>query len=456
MAPPNGDQRMNLESRQGPLAQSMNAAVDPLLELYRTGISGMLGLPSFQDAMSADRELAQQYGAFSPERQQAFYDSPLMPMAGTIAGVGKAAGAAGDVAQGIRAYHGSPHTFDQFDMSRIGTGEGAQAYGHGLYFAEAEDVARQYRDQLSRGRATAPAFNTATDSFVPGSADWHAADMADTMRRFGLDPNTPDGMEWLDSEIAARRMGYDSADGLRAERVKELLDAGVVRDDAQGRMYEVNINANPDDFLDWDKPLSEQSQAVRDALASSHPDILNEVPGIIDGAGEFHHWSQFVRNPQDLADPNKVSGIMSILDETTGGQARAAKFGDWLMSRSGRDAYQIVTDTPSLNLGGHPLQQGGATTPDGSINYFGLGGETINQPIPPRMTEAEFSNILQRAGLPGIKYLDGASRVAGEGSSNYVVFDDKLIEILRRYGLLPPVAAGLGLAATGNNAEAGQ
>jgi GNAT superfamily N-acetyltransferase len=33
--------------------------------------------------------------------------------------------------QGITAYHGSPHDFDRFDMGKIGTGEGAQAYGHG-------------------------------------------------------------------------------------------------------------------------------------------------------------------------------------------------------------------------------------------------------------------------------------------------------------------------------------
>jgi hypothetical protein len=50
----------------------------------------------------------------------------------------------------IKAYHGSPHDFDAFDLSKIGTGEGAQAYGHGLYFAENPDVARGYRDTLSR------------------------------------------------------------------------------------------------------------------------------------------------------------------------------------------------------------------------------------------------------------------------------------------------------------------
>lgn len=34
------------------------------------------------------------------------------------------------ILKAIRAYHGSPHDFDKFDMSKIGTGEGAQAYGH--------------------------------------------------------------------------------------------------------------------------------------------------------------------------------------------------------------------------------------------------------------------------------------------------------------------------------------
>ena len=50
------------------------------------------------------------------------------------------AGALGSAGgKGIKAYHGSPHDFDRFDLSKIGTGEGAQAYGHGLYFAENVD-----------------------------------------------------------------------------------------------------------------------------------------------------------------------------------------------------------------------------------------------------------------------------------------------------------------------------
>src|SRR4029453_2036207 len=53
-----------------------------------------------------------------------------------------------DLAKGIKAYHGSPHDFEQFSLAKIGTGEGAQAYGHGLYFAEKPEVAKQYRDAL--------------------------------------------------------------------------------------------------------------------------------------------------------------------------------------------------------------------------------------------------------------------------------------------------------------------
>ncbi len=52
---------------------------------------------------------------------------------------------------GIDAYHGSPHEFEQFDSSKIGTGEGAQAFGHGLYFAGREGTAIVYRDRLSQG-----------------------------------------------------------------------------------------------------------------------------------------------------------------------------------------------------------------------------------------------------------------------------------------------------------------
>ena len=67
--------------------------------------------------------------------------------------------AAPTLASVIKAYHGSPYDFDQFDLSKIGTGEGAQTYGHGLYFAENPDVAARYREQFGGDRFQSLANN---------------------------------------------------------------------------------------------------------------------------------------------------------------------------------------------------------------------------------------------------------------------------------------------------------
>ena len=58
---------------------------------------------------------------------------------------------AGGLSGMIRASHGSPHAFTKFLMSKLGTGEGAQAYGHGMYFGEGFDspTAIEYQKRLS-------------------------------------------------------------------------------------------------------------------------------------------------------------------------------------------------------------------------------------------------------------------------------------------------------------------
>ena len=48
------------------------------------------------------------------------------------------------------AYHGTPHRFDEFSLDAIGTGEGAQAHGWGLYFAQDRKVSENYRAHLTR------------------------------------------------------------------------------------------------------------------------------------------------------------------------------------------------------------------------------------------------------------------------------------------------------------------
>ena len=50
------------------------------------------------------------------------------------------------------------------------------------------------------------------------------------------------------------------------------------------------------------------------------------------------------------------------------------------------------------------------------------------------------SELMAEAGIPGIKYLDNTSRDGAGTSSNYVIFDDSMIKILEKYGIVGPVA----------------
>ena len=48
----------------------------------------------------------------------------------------------------VTAYHGGPHSFDKFSTQYMGTGEGNQSFGWGLYFTDLEDIARDYANRL--------------------------------------------------------------------------------------------------------------------------------------------------------------------------------------------------------------------------------------------------------------------------------------------------------------------
>ena len=48
----------------------------------------------------------------------------------------------------VMVWHGSPHSFDRFTTEKMGTGEGAQAFGWGLYFTDLESIARNYANTL--------------------------------------------------------------------------------------------------------------------------------------------------------------------------------------------------------------------------------------------------------------------------------------------------------------------
>ena len=161
----------------------------------------------------------------------------------------------------ITAYHGSPHDFDQFDTSKIGTGEGAQAYGHGLYFAESEPVAKGYRDKLS---SVSP--KALEQYFKPG----------ETITGYGGKDKV---LDYDPQSRVVKVQGIDSRGKLEPhvrthQTMPDLNEVNAAFKERgldphiPGHMYEVAIDAHPDHFLDWDKPFDNQSQHVQRALTT--------------------------------------------------------------------------------------------------------------------------------------------------------------------------------------------
>lgn len=287
----------------------------------------------------------------------------------------------------VTAFHGTPHEFEKFSLDKIGTGEGAQAYGHGLYFAQAEDVAKGYRDALSRDQDPRASVNDYIKEMT-SEADLMTSDMTAQDVKFDL-KNNPTLAKYADNEklasdIAAAIRGTNADGSVSSEAIAAFkrIDASLPKENA-GSLYQVRIKADPAKFLDWDKKIPPQSELR--ALMKDYAQTFADNP-----------------NPA---------------------QRNAAR------------AAMLRADKPELT--GHGVYQTLAEV---------LGGD-----------HAAAANALrQDAGIPGVKYLDRASRSGGEGTSNFVVFDDNLIQIIGKDGKPVPINDAIRGAAEARFTEAVQ
>lgn len=176
------------------------------------------------------------------------------------------------------AFHGSPHSFDKFSLDKIGTGEGAQAYGWGLYFAENPEVASSYR---TAGNARFPqvTIEGIDPGFILENSGFLVPDMMDA-EDAGLRAGSPLTGEKAKGLITAY-IGARAPDEVR--RIRDLDANAFSMSLASGEFYQVDIQDEAvAKFLDWDKPLSKQPDSVRAAAAKL---------GITDASnGEDLYW----------------------------------------------------------------------------------------------------------------------------------------------------------------------
>jgi len=156
----------------------------------------------------------------------------------------------------LDVYHGSPHRFPptarnplgEFDASKIGTGEGAQVYGHGLYTAEAPAVATEYAKTLSSKSMTID--NQPIDKSIKDYA------INKIVGEYGNDlPKLKSRLNQYVNEFANNVY----ADTDSAKNIIKAIDEKRFNLTSGGNVYKVNL---PDEkvakMLDWDQPMSEQ------------------------------------------------------------------------------------------------------------------------------------------------------------------------------------------------------
>jgi hypothetical protein len=169
----------------------------------------------------------------------------------------------------IIGYHGSPHEFERFDPSKIGTGEGAQAFGHGMYLADNEDVARGYRNRLSIFPGGSWFKNALTYA-----QDWQKSDKLTDAQMWQLVENR------LNNNLEQLKSRADLRPDVIAEGIDNInkgIEFAAKRRTTPGHMYEVAIHARPEGFLDWDAPLSEQHPNIQEFARNA--DISHLKPG---------------------------------------------------------------------------------------------------------------------------------------------------------------------------------
>lgn len=275
-----------------------------------------------------------------------------------------------------QAYHGSPYKFEKFSTEKIGTGEGAQAFGWGLYFTSERDIAKDYAERLSQyqpkdydkiqlkikgktpAEITEETGNDELEKYVNeilGGPNLYEIPEYDGAKEYGVDgirETIKEAIEYEDDPDVVKKLKNYMPDKWGSEM------EWIIPEKSEQKIYTVTLHKGKDpseyDYLRWENTVTdEQENKIRNQFSKEH-------------------------KANDLFVPYKV-------------QISKRLFGtDW-KSFKGRDVYQELS------------------------NVLG--------------SDKEASLFLLRAGIDGIKYPAGTLSGQKSDAFNYVIFDESAATI---------------------------
>ena len=284
----------------------------------------------------------------------------------------------------ITALHASPHSFRKFSTDFMGKGEGAQAYGWGLYFAENPEVNRSYLNQFAQDKATwrfreLEASNV--DDMARGLRDRIV--FPEHVNRF--EPGVLDAVYSVLGDLSDAR-----GDKGKIEAIKEEL-----RED-------IRINEGYSDQYP-------QAKRQADAENIAYQYLLDHLDEIEVRTGMPSNY-RVELNVEDYLD--FMEGGELLFWDKGYGSSTTSRIGDWLLDEGKEEAYSLFNDKDPEN------------------GYW-MGGKIYRSLEDALGSPREASEFLLRHGVKGIRYADGFSRWKAEEKQtyNYVIFDGNDIKI---------------------------
>ena len=395
----------------------------PNLELGKQGLLNQMQSAESEYLKRVSNPLP--YYRQNPEAQGLLNVSPELDLLDLATGGGKMAmaGAIKKAAK-IKGYHGSPHSFDNFDFSHMGSGEGAQAFGWGGYIGGLEDTGIAYRNALSQGNKVISidgvrrAEPTAIESWVL-SQGGDAKKAYDKLSTSAAAKEKSDKLS-TSSKVDDLGMGFSEYDMALMDyndfqsKLNEIkaLEGKKLTLEPSGNMYEVEVDADMDNILDWDAPISQQSDFIKNAA------------------------DKFIKKYTNEGDEPLVKAILG--KDPTGESVYELpqflpKSGSLLSSKLPKESSEYLN---SIGVKG--------------IKYFDGSSRNTDWQLSTPDTTVSGKWMVKDANQPnskGLQYdneIDAKDSLSQKGNtSNYVVFDEKIMNIVKKYGVSIPVATAM-------------
>lgn len=156
----------------------------------------------------------------------------------------------------IKTYHGSQASFDKFDHSFMGSGEGAQAYGWGTYVSEVEGIAKAYAKQNAARHGMPREYKIAQLHLNHAKYEYDKVQRAYDNSKAYIDSLKEDLQNYRES-IARRKekVAYFAQNNM-PEAVDKLLKQ-IKRTEDTIKVTENDINMRTNDLEGWKPKLEE-------------------------------------------------------------------------------------------------------------------------------------------------------------------------------------------------------